>query len=216
MGLLMGEVTFHGPAPDLDRIVEKMAEISGLQVSVREEDAAIKDELRDISAKLVFTCAPDEYIEVYTYRPGGVKQSCDEMFEGQPDPFLGLVEGYHVTDESQVVYWKTYVGAEPTLCVVTDLALEALGGRCPEPTPEDLRRQFGGPVTPAELQRRRRKARRGLRMGCALQVLLLPITIPLCLLSFLWFVVAMPWRIWRAYKLCRDRGWLTSDSDQGG
>ena len=121
-------------------------------------------------------------------------------------PSAEVMEGYHLTDETQVVHLEGYVCQDPTLWAVTLLALEALGGRVKEPIPEEFRREYGQPVTPAELARRRRKAHRRLCIATA-------ITAPLCLLSLLWVIVTAPWRIWRAYKLCRARGRLPSDSD---
>jgi hypothetical protein len=142
MGLVFAEVGFDGQAPALSDIADKVTELSGLPVTVAENE------------------------------PAG----------------------------NQAVYLRGYMGQEPTLLLVTILALEDLGGRPRHPIGEVERRQYGTPITPAQLEERRRKLARQLWPIVVVSVLLLPLAIPLWLVGF---VLMMPWRVWKANKLYR-------------
>jgi hypothetical protein len=117
-----------------------------------------------------------------------------------------------------VVDVKSYVGVEPTLFYQTLLALEDLGGTLSlidKPLPDDMRREyddarrtFGGPATEAELRRRPRAAQGELfRKACLINLLLLPVQLPLFVAEVSWeLLVNFPRRLRRAQRQLRQRG----------
>lgn len=203
MGIVGTEVGFDGQAPELSRIAEKVTELSGLPLTVEESGADIKGDLFDLHGYLAFACAPERQLELHSYRAGAVKDFCEEAFEGADFPLANCVQGLHEPPGTQTVYVRGYVGQEPTLFFVTELALEALGGRPREPIPEDVRREYGAPITAAQLEERQRKVTRQGWLTLLVGVLLLPVLLPLWLLGFLWMLVSLPWRIWTAYQVYR-------------
>jgi hypothetical protein len=199
MAVVSEEVTFDGRAPALSLIADKVSALSGLSVSVKDSGADVKGNLHDLHARLTFACAPEEQLELYAYRPGAVK----EFAESWPGPSAQFLQGLHEPAGAQVVYLRSYNGLEPTLMVVTGLALEALGGRPRAPIPEDVRRAYGRPITAAQLEARRRKACKQAWGACLVGVALLPVLLPLWLVGFALSLVLLPWRIWKAYQLYR-------------
>ena len=96
---------------------------------------------------------------------------------------------------TQSVCVQDYLG-EPTLTYATAFALEALGGRDRRGSLSDeSRRKFRFPVSSAELQRRDQRA----RIDALLVVMFAgPLVIASMILSLLWAVVSLPWRISKA------------------
>jgi hypothetical protein len=72
MGAVLGQVTFHGQAPDQPCIAEKISELSGLPVSVEPSGADVRGDLYEGYAHLAFDCASEDKLTLYTYRPGTV------------------------------------------------------------------------------------------------------------------------------------------------
>jgi hypothetical protein len=210
MGMVFGEVAFDGRAPELSRIADKITEVSGLPVSVTGSAADVEGDLYDMHTSLAFACAPEERLEVHTYLPGAVREFYNEAIEGIELPTAKFVQGMSEPAGTQTVYLRGYIGQEPTLLAVAILALEALGGHPRHPTSEELRREYGKPITTTQLTERRRKLRKQGRWGAAIVLLLLPVLIPLCFVGCLAFLVAMPWRIWKGYQLYR-----TSEEGRG-
>lgn len=207
MGLVFDHMTFDGHAPDLHRIAAKMTEICGLAVVVTESDAEVKGTLHDTHGTLAFAAAPEEQITLFSYRTGAVKEFYAEYSEGLEGiklPTERFVTGLHEPQGTQAVYLSASVGHEPTLFMVTVLALEALGGKPREPITEDIRREYGVPITLQDLRRRQRKMRNQVAWAALLFILCLPLTIPLFVLGILFFLVMLPWRLMQAVKWYHD------------
>src|SRR5262245_44568951 len=204
MGMVFGEATFDGRAPDLSCIADKITELSGLPVSVTESAAEVKGELYDMHASLAFSCAPAERLELHTYLPAAVREFCNEAFEGIEFPTAKFVQGMSEPAGTQTVYLRGYIGQDPTLMIVSILALEALGGRPKHPILDEMRREYGKPITTSQLIERHRKLRKQGRWQAAIVLLLLPVLIPLWFVGCLALLVTTPWRIWKGYQLYRS------------
>jgi hypothetical protein len=203
MGIVAGDAVFDGTAPQLQGIAEKVTELTGLAVEVTESDAEVKANLYDLHGYLAFACAPQSRIEVHAYRPGAVKELCEEMFGDADFPLARVVKGRNEAPGTQTVYLRGFIGQEMTLFFATELALEALGGRSKYPLPEDVRRECGTPISEAQLQERMRKTAREMGSMFLVGLLLFPLLLPLWIVGLLWFVVTLPWRIWQACRLYR-------------
>jgi hypothetical protein len=203
MGLVVAQVVFDGQAPELSRIAEKVTELSGLPLSVKDSGADLKADLYHLHAHLAFACEPKTQLELHSYRAGAVKEFYRRTCGDAPLPMAQYVQGLNEAPGTQTVYLRGYVGQEPTLLFVTQLALEALGGRPRHPLSEELRREYGTPITATQLAARRRKMEKQLLATALVGVVLLPVLIPLWLLGFALALVLMPWRIGKAYKLYR-------------
>lgn len=201
MGVVATEVIFEGGAPELSSIADKVAELSGLALSIRELSADVKANLYDLQGYLAFACAPGTQLEVYAYRAGAVRELYHQTFGDADLPIARCVQGLHEAEGTQAVYLRGYLGQELTLLVMTTLALEALGGRPREPIGDEERRHYGTPITPAQLHKRHRKLARQTWPILLVGLLLLPVLTPLWLAGIF---VRMPWRIWKAYRLYRD------------
>jgi hypothetical protein len=201
MAVVTTEVGFDGQAPELYRIAVKVAELSGLTLSVTESGTEVKGDLYDLHGYLAYTCAPEQRLELWTYRAGAVRRFCEETFGNVELPMARCVRGVNEPAGTQAVYLRGYLGQEPTLLVMTTLALEALGGRPREPITDEERREYGTSITPAQLQARQRRLARQLWPTVVVGCLLLPLLIPLWVVAVL---VTMPWRIWKANQLYRD------------
>jgi hypothetical protein len=204
MGVVVAEVVFDGQAPGLSRIAEKVTELSELALSVTESGADVKAGLYDLHASLAFVCAPKVRLELYSYRSGAVKEFYQQTFGDAGFPFARFTQGLNEPPGTQAVYLRGYVGQEPTLLVVTELALEALGGRPRESIPKEIRQEYGAPVSAAQLEERLRKVARQVWLGLLMGVVLLPLLIPLWLFGVLWGLMSLPWRIWKGYQRYRS------------
>jgi hypothetical protein len=172
-----------------------VSELSGLPVSLKETGADVKADFLEFHAYLCFACASDEQLELYTYRHGTVKEWAEKW---SPRSASGL-QWLQPHEGSQAVYLRSYLGEEPTLMMVTVLALGALGGRPWQPISEAMRRDYGTPITAAQLQARRRKMRKQAQGMALVVIFLLPLLLPLFVIELAWFVVMMPWRLGKAY-----------------
>ena len=111
------------------------------------------------------------------------------------------VEGANEPVGKQSVYVQGYLGQEPTLLLATTLALEALGGRLGAPMTDDIRRECGRVISSDELGRRHRKAQKQGRLALVAWVLLLPVLVPVWIVTLAWQLITMPRRIWKAHQL---------------
>jgi hypothetical protein len=204
MGIVFDHMTFKRHAPDLAHISAKITELTGLAMVATESSDEVKGTLYDLHAHLAFACVPEEMIEVFSYRVGAVKEFYEAYTEGIKLPTERFVAGLHEPPGTQAIYLRGSIGQEPTLFMATILALEALGGEPREPLPEDQRREYGRPITIAELQERRRKTHRQLGWAAVVYVLLLPLTIPLFLLGLLMTFVMMPVRLYKAMQIYHE------------
>src|SRR5262245_7847264 len=134
MGIVIGDAIFDSQAPELSRIAEKIQELSGLAITVHESGPEIKGDLYDFHAQLAFTSAPKTQLEIRAYRPGAVKEFYQRAFGDRELPFPKMIQGMNDPPNTQTIHLQGYIGQEPTLFVMTQLALEALGGRSSHPT----------------------------------------------------------------------------------
>jgi len=204
----MDEITFDGQAPSLHRIGEKVAELSGLTVAIKDSGVDVKGTLFDLHGSVAFACALDEWLELFCYRHGAVRALHDATVGASRMSSETLVQGRHEATGIQAVHLRSGFGLEPTLISVTILALEALGGHPREPITPEMRREYGKPITGTQFEERRRQWRKEMRATTALSVLLLPLLIPVWCAGFLIFLALLPWHIWRAYRFSAQ--WVES------
>jgi len=197
MGMMLADAAFDGGSPALATITAKMTELCGLSVIVTESKP---DELHDLHAHIAFECMPELTVEICSYRAFAVRRFCSEAFAECAADLANVVEGANEPEGTQSVYLRADVGQEPTLFAVAELALEGLGGRPSDEIPDDWRRQYGKSITVSELEKRQRATARELRSTGVAAVLMLPVLIPIWIIDFVWFVLSMPFRIWRAYR----------------
>jgi len=193
--MVFDEVTFDGRGPTVDALAAKISELSGLPVSVQAPgpgDLGIYDQ----HAYLFFVAMPEEQLEVFSYRRGAAKKFYNDFMEGFENlPTAKYAVGLNEAPGTQVVYLRSFVGHEPTLMMATVLALEALGGRTRSPITDDIRREYGTPITEQQLAERRKKLHKELRRAAWIGMLMLPITIPLFIFGLLFRLVLLPWQI---------------------
>src|SRR5439155_2213305 len=85
--------------------------------------------------------------------------------------------------------------------MITVLALESLGGRPRAPISDEVRREFGTPITAAQFQERRRLWQKQMQRTAFVALLFLPFSILLFFLTLLVMMVTLPWNIWRAWQI---------------
>ena len=203
MGLVFDQVSFDGRAPDLALIAAKVTELNGLRVIVEQADAEVKGPLCDQHGHIAFACAPQEKLELCTYQPGAVRKFHDEFTDGVELPIEKFVQGLNEPAGTQVIYLRSIFGVE-TLTGMTLLALESLGGRLREPISDELRREYGRPITEAELQQRRRQVQRQMWKAGLLALLLLPVTVPLFILGLFVHLARLPEQIRKGQEIARE------------
>ncbi len=193
MGLVFGEVTFEGRAPDFARVAEAMTALCGLSVGVSLEHTS--DHLYDQNATVYFSDAPDSKIEMHTYQPGVVLADVREMAEGLNEEgfqmLVNTITGANEPPGHQAVHLCSHVAQEPTLHMVALLALEALGGKPKNLLIDEDRRIYACHISPAELAKRTRRAQRHAIYAGLMMILALPFT----LLCLLWQLLRLPFTI---------------------
>jgi hypothetical protein len=192
MGLVFEEVVFDGRAPQLSHIADKITELSGLPLGVIESGPDVKGDLYDLHGYLAFACAPKQQLEIHAYRDGTVRK--------HRLPMGKCVQGMHEPSGTQSVYLRSFIGQEPTLLLAATLALEAMGGHPKHLPGDEVRREYGTPVTPAQLAERQRKLAGKLWPAVGIALLLLPVAM---LLWFIEFLVQMPWLVWKVHQWYR-------------
>ena len=205
MGIAIQEVQFEGRAPVVLQIADAITRACGLRVIVAESSPEVKSELYELHANLAFECATQNTIEIFSYLPGSARELFGKLTAGT-SPLLenqlqGMLSGLNEPPGCQSVHLRGFVGQEPTLFIMTTIALEKLGGQIKHPLSEELRRTYSGLLTPDLLQHRQRKTRRQVFRAMALFILLLPINIPIFILDT---IIMMPIRAWRAHRLVRQ------------
>jgi hypothetical protein len=198
MGLVMSQVYFPGQVPSLEELAARVTARSGLLV--RAEPSELQDGFYQVHGRLEFTCLPGLWVEVYCYTQEQ-RQRNVEMFVD-----FGLVspEARHAPrPPGATVHVKTFVGVEPTLFFHTVLALQDLGGELSESFHEVARSEYGQPLTEAELLRRVRDAQAAMRPVFWVSALLMPLLLPV---HIAWTLVRLPWMLWKARRLLRERG----------
>src|SRR5262245_32551971 len=113
MGVVVTEVVFEGPVPELSHIADKVTELSGLPLSITESGADVTGDLYDLHAHLAFDCAPETQMEVHAYRAGAVKEFYDQTFGGADLPMAKRVQGLNEPAGTLAVYLRGYIGQEP-------------------------------------------------------------------------------------------------------
>jgi len=76
-----------------------------------------------------------------------------------------------------------------------------MGGRPKHPLGDEVRREYGTPITPAHLAERQRKLAGKLWPAVGVALLLLPVAM---LLWFIEFLVKMPWLVWKVHNWYRS------------
>jgi hypothetical protein len=171
-----------------------------LRLVVQEATGGIEG-LHDQHAFLAFACAPEEQLEVFSYKPGEAKKFYEGFMPGfEKTPTAKFAVGLKEAPGTQVLYLRSYVGLEPTLMGAAIIALEALGGRPRDPITDEDRREYAVPITEAQLTERRRALHKQFRWASLIWLLFLPITIPLFLLLLFVSLVSMPLRLWKAWR----------------
>jgi hypothetical protein len=228
MGLVEGWVSFPEQPPSLEALAERVAARGGLSVKV--EVLGLFDGWYLVLGRLSFACVPGLSVEVSCRSPEKMRQvgrrNVESLVWSGVIPAARLEAPLPPLPPGCVVDVRSYVGVEPTLFYQTLLALEDLGGTLSlidKPLPDDIRREyddarqkFGGPVTEAELRRRLRAAQWDFfRKACLVNLLLLPVQLPLFLAELFWeLLVRFPRRLRRAQRQLRQRG--APDGTGGG
>jgi hypothetical protein len=200
MGLVLGQVSFPGDPPGLEEVADRITARSGLPVRAEPLDSY---GMYRLHGRLSFICAPEVGVELYCYTREQRQRTMGMFVE------FGMVSPEALEAPLRpgcVVHLKSYVGVEPTLFLQAQLALEELGGTLSEPLSDDLRQKYGGPVTLAEVHRRVRAEQRAMATVCLVNLLLLPVQLPLFIVGVLWRVT---WTFIKApgiYRELRQRG----------
>lgn len=208
MAIVTEKARFKTPAPRLKQIADTITEICGLPVTVEESGAEIKGGLYDFHAHLAFSSEPKDKLEIHAYIPGIVQKNYEQMRAGEMGEFAPKAQEWDEPSEFQTVHLQIYLGQEPTLLMVTALALEKLGGEIKKPFSEEMRQEFGGKLTPEILRERHKKMRRQM----LLPGLLFWVTMPVWLVyKLLTSIVTMPYGIWKAYRFAKEKGFVKKD-----
>jgi hypothetical protein len=147
MGLLMNEVSFNGQAPSLNCIVNKITEISGLEISIEDD----RDSYCNLNVRLSFSNTPDNQLKIST--TVSVIALDTHSHSTSYIPRSSASEENESID-SQTVCLRMYVGQEATLLYIATIALEELGGRSRYLVSEEMRQQYSTRITSSELERR--------------------------------------------------------------
>ena len=183
-------------------IAARVTELVGLPLIVRDSQPEIRGTLHDLHSHIAFEAHPKAEIELTAYCAGAVKEHLRQTGVDAM-PMANFVQGANESAGKQTVYVRGYVGQEPTLFLATTLALEALGGRLGEPIPEEIRREYGRSISSDELRRRHREAQNQGILRLVAGVLLLPILVPVWVVTLGWHLMTIPHRIWKAHQLVK-------------
>jgi hypothetical protein len=180
LGILIQELQFNGSTPDLARIGAAIVEVCGLPVVITESGPEVKGTLYALHARMAFDCDRSNTIDLFSYRPGAVRELYRQFTANIPpdlaQPPRALL-GVNEPEGSPSIHLRTYVGLEPTLLMVTTLALEALGGEAKRHLSDEARRTYSRRLTSATLKWRTRKTQWISYVGMIAFVLLLPINL---------------------------------------
>src|SRR5262245_28205880 len=109
MTLVVQEVLFQGRAPEPARISEAITRLCGLPVALREARLDPEGGLYDLHAKVAFAADEQNSIEIYSYRPGAVREHHQQVTAGAP-PLLGRqlrrMQGLDEPEGSQAVHLR--------------------------------------------------------------------------------------------------------------
>lgn len=208
MGLVRNEVAFKDKAPSLTCIVDKITELSGLSLSIKEGELDTNTNLYDLYAQLSFSSDPHNQLKLHAYRSGAVRECYTDYYKYYGDfdmPIEFLFQGLEGFDEpvnTQAIYLENYLGQEPTLFYIAIFALEALGGSVKHPLSEDIKHKYLKALTPFQLKQRSLQVLLLWLSG----IMLLPIFIPLWLLQFVWLRGKFPKILRKAQNDCSNRG----------
>jgi hypothetical protein len=162
MGLLMNQVSFNGRTPSLTDIVDKITEISGLEISIEDKP----DSHYGFNAYLSFSDTPDNQLQIDDRRPTNsyiLRSSLSEDNE---------------SIDSQTINLRMYLGQEETLFFITTIALEQLGGSSRFPLSEEMRQQYSTKLTSSELKGRYQLNGMAILRFYIILIVSLPVLIP--------------------------------------
>ncbi len=177
LSILANEISFKGQAPSLNCIVDKVVELSGLDVSIEDQP----DSYYDFNACLTFGDFPDNKLEIYSERK---KNSWDSNISIEYTVERSFVQ----TDTQTFIYLRMYSAQETTLFLVTALALEQLGGDLKHPFSEDIKQQYLANLTSTELNRRSARNTISILYSYMLTILFLPVLIPYWIITTMLFM----------------------------
>jgi len=183
VGIVEHSVRFDREAPSLATIVERIGRLTGLGVSVTESQA---DGVFAVRAKIAFNRYPTEHVEVYQRRQAAPGEPLHQPRPGLPG--------------EPIVRIRIYIAQEPTLFYATLSALEVLGGVPDKSAATADRAGYDLPVSDAELDRRRRKARQRAFVAAGVAVPALVLTSPIWIAKLL---ISIPGGVRKAYRLMK-------------
>ncbi len=204
MGIVTCDVAFADQLPTLGQICAKIESICTLPVVIIESST---DELQDIDATIAFECDQDCKLQLSAYRPGAIDRFCNDEFSEDPqfgEVMKRVMKSAGEAHEQRSIHLRSYVGLEPALMCTTALALEALGGTPCKPIGDEERAEYGRPITESELMRRYELQRKDNRSMSWLFILLLPVLIPLWIVTMIWFILTLPFGLMRANRLVKS------------
>lgn len=169
MGPLMTKVYFDERVPEKSQIAEKLHELSGMAVLIKQRG---EGKLYDLHVSLAFESDPEHEIELTAYRAGAVAQSTEVAM--LPAELARTITGFEEPPGKQTLHLRDYRSYELTLATYALLALEALGGELAYPLSEESRRMCAQPLTPQALERREWKSFAGIVPVILLSVIFTP------------------------------------------
>ena len=200
MGIMFAKISFEEHVPPFSDICSQITEICGLPVIVL---GLLDDKLYDLHAAIAFECAQDVTLELIAYRQGAVGQFCEDACD--EERILGtllknVVQGANEPIGTQSIYLRGYLGQDTTLMNTTKLALESLGGIPTEPISDEDQSNFGRTICKSELRERHNTMKREMQKVFIVNVLMLPLLIPFMVVSLIWFLITMPFRLWQSCR----------------
>ena len=203
MGIVRQEAVFNGVLPSLERIANAISDICGLPVAIEDFPKPEQHELYEMHAFLSFVCDPENQVTVYSYSPGAVRRFHDTILEGTIPNFEKSVQGMNESPGEQSVYLSHEIGYEPSIFILTSLALEKLGGQLRNELSEEIRKKYNRQITPEMVNnRRKKKGKSNLAFGIV-YILFFPLILVFGIISA---IVSLPSAIMKAFGIGRTDG----------
>ena len=204
---------FGSRVPSPDEIAARISEITSHAVAI--DDSTEEDEevsLWEYQVRLKFDAVPECALRLYAYKPGAVDKWMDD-----DDPMLKKVlgkslEGAGERKGHRFVHFLGYIGEEPTLFFVTDIALHDLGGTTEKPIPDDIIQEYKREISVEELQSRLNDVKSSNQKQFRWILILSPLLIPLWIISMVFTLLLLPFRLlwaWRQLSKLKENGTST-------
>ncbi len=187
MGLQFDTYVFKKQYPNIEEIIKKACEISGLEIIKIKPRISINAYLEgyhDYSYELAFKDFQKNSVEVYTY-----KNEKDNHISNKERQEMELRVARF--EEQKTVNLQNYMGQESTLFDVISLALKELGGVSPyENLKSDIVVNY--PTSIEQLKKKQKKHTLKSFLLILLTILLIPIIIPINLLIIIFGILKAP------------------------